>query len=45
MLERAVMLVNLPNDMLKVALNEGSSKHGKARLASVGENWVAAIHL
>jgi hypothetical protein len=27
----------------KVALNEGSSQHGKARLASVDSNCVVAI--
>lgn len=35
---RAMLIVNL-------ALNDGSSKQGKALLASVGENCVLAIHL
>ncbi len=29
----------------KTALREGSSQQGKARLASVASNWVAAIRL
>lgn len=38
MLEIEVIFVRLPRDILNLALKEGSSKHGNARRAYVGEN-------
>ena len=34
-----------PRETLNLAFNAGSSKHGKALLASVGWNWVTAMYL
>ena len=45
MLEIEDMFFKRPMCISKVALRAGSSKHGNALLASVGWNWVAAIHL
>ena len=43
--DKAVIFFCLPRDIEKVALRLGSSIQGKALLASVGENCVAATHL
>ena len=40
-----VMSLVLPNFTEKFALIAGSSKQGKALLASVGWNWVTAMYL
>lgn len=45
MFEMEVMFLGLAMLILKVAFSAGSSKHGNARRASVGWNWVVAIHL
>ena len=45
MLEMEVISFFLPRLTLNLALMAGSSKQGKARLASVGWNWVTAMYL
>lgn len=45
MLDKLIMVAGLAMLMVKRALKKGSSKHGKALLASVGENWVLAAFL
>lgn len=44
-LDNVVILDGLAKLMVNFALKEGSSKHGKALLASVGENCVLAEYL
>lgn len=43
--DKVVILIGRANVNLNVAFNAGSSKHGRARRASVGWNCVAATHL
>lgn len=43
--DKVVILIGRANVNLNVAFNDGSSKHGSARRASVGWNCVAATHL
>ena len=45
MFEMDIMCLGRTNVTVKVALNDGSSKHGKVFLASVGCIWVVAIVL
>lgn len=45
MLDIAILVDLRSSVMRNVALMAGSSKHGKAFLASVASNWVAAIYL
>lgn len=45
MLDNVVILDGLAKLMVNFALKEGSSKQGKALLASVGENCVLAAYL
>jgi hypothetical protein len=42
-LEMAVCVVGIVKERQNFALRAGSSKQGKARLASVASNWVAPI--
>lgn len=44
-LDKVVMFDGLVKLMVNLALKDGSSKHGKALLASVGENCVLANNL
>lgn len=45
MLNKAMWNLFLKIDMLNLALNWGSSKHGNAERAYVGSNWVVAKYL
>jgi hypothetical protein len=42
---RALWSLSQMMELVKTALNAGSSKQGKARLASVASNWVTAMYL
>ena len=45
MLHKATLSLGTMREISKVALMAGSSQHGKARLASVGSNWVTPLYL